>query len=307
MKLKIIFNINELDFSETGHDLTIGNFDGVHIGHQSLLRNIRKNSDAKLILITFRPHPQTILRSVDDRFLINSYDDRRELLSSCNVDYLLELKFDRDFSMQEPSSFLKNYVQSIPGLKNFYLGYDFVFGKDKKGDFQFSKSFLKNVNVKRLDEYIVEDSEHISSTEVRELLRKGDIEKSHVLLGRHFYLDGNIVKGDGRGKTIGFPTANITIDKDRLIPKSGVYITRSMINSMVYHSVTNIGYKPTFNEKKILSVETHLLDFDEEIYGENLKVYFLKRLRGEEKFSSVNELIVQIKEDVKKTEAFFET
>lgn len=282
--------------------LTIGNFDGVHIGHRELLKKIKTECVAKKLLfvvVTFIPHPQKILQPEKERFLINSYDQRRKLLHQHGVDYLVEIGFTRDFSTLAPEKFLKEHLLSYPGLKDFYLGYDFAFGANKQGDFDLVKELCKplNVNVEIQPKFEF-NGKVVSSSQIRDHIVNGRILEVEELLGRPFHLEGVVVKGEGRGKKIGFPTANIQVSPDLIVPHRGVYITRTKYNGMVYNSITNIGHNPTFKDTHQLHIETNLFDFDTDIYGETIEIEFRHKVRDERKFPTVNDLIAQIKADV---------
>ena len=303
--MKVLHNLLDLQKPENGSPgigLTIGNFDGVHIGHQLLLKKIKSDCEAKnlkFVVVTFVPHPQKILQPEKDRFLINSYDQRRQLLETIGVDFLVEMKFTRDFSTLAPEEFLDKYLLSYPGLKNFYLGYDFAFGANKQGGFDLAKSICqeKKIHVEIQSKFELE-GEVVSSSRIRQKLSEGELAQADKLLGRPFHLEGVVVKGEGRGKKIGFPTANIQVSPDLIIPSNGVYVTRTIYKGMTFQSVTNIGYNPTFKDTLITHIETNLFDFDTDIYGETLEIQFLGKIRNERKFPTVNDLISQIRADV---------
>lgn len=303
--LKEIFN----DHSEQKIDITIGNFDGVHAGHLEFLHHIKESAqkdNSKFVVITFIPHPLKILKA-QSGFLINTYNERRELLEMAGVDYLLEIDFTRDFSTLSPEVFLEKYVFISKGINKIYLGYDFAFGANKSGDFHLAKKMADSHHVSLvLQKEFKVASSPVSSTQVRASIEKGDVENVHKLLGRKYFLSGRVIKGEGRGKLIGFPTANLGYEKDLLIPAKGVYITQVKVKNMTYNSVTNIGVNPTFNTGYGIHVESHLLDFSHEIYGEEIRVSFIKKIRDEKKFSSVNDLVTQIANDVKMAREYFQ-
>ncbi len=295
-------------YAEEKVQVTIGNFDGVHVGHREFLARISndcKKSKAKFVLITFIPHPVQILKA-QTGFLINTYNERRELLAECGVDYLLEVDFTRDFSTLSPEEFLKKYVFSFSGIEKVYLGHDFAFGANKSGDYKLAKTLCEKENIQLIlqDEFKTHNHS-VSSSIVRNEIKLGEMEKVKLLLGRAYFLSGHVIKGQGRGKQIGFPTANLDYDKSLILPAGGVYVTQTTVHGMTYNSVTNIGINPTFNAGHVINIETHLIDFNRDIYGENMRVSFLKKLRDEKKFSSVNDLIAQIEADVKTAKDFF--
>ena len=306
--MKIYNSLTEIN-KELSLGLTIGNFDGVHIGHRDLINRINKDCEKKsleLVVMTFVPHPLEILRG-KSKFLINTYVERRKLLEEIGVKHLVELTFDRDFSTQSPEDFLEREILSCTQVKKLYLGYDFAFGANKAGDYNFVKSYCEGKGLEsEIEPEFQFKNEVMSSTLVRESLVAGKMKMVNDYLGRNFFLSGRIYKGDGRGRTIGFPTANMEYPKERILPKKGVYITETIYKDMRYFSVTNVGNNPTFLDKDEIFVETHILNFDNDIYGEEIKVEFFEFLRGEKKFPSVNDLIEQIKLDIKKARAYFD-
>lgn len=289
-------------------DITIGNFDGVHAGHLEFLTHIKENANqdnAKFVVITFVPHPLQILKA-QSGFLINTYLERRELLEKSGVDYLLEIDFTRDFSTLSPEEFLEKHVFISQGINKIYLGYDFAFGANKSGDFHLAKKMADERGIKLvLQKEFKVASSPVSSTQVRASIATGDIENVNKLLGRKYFISGRVIKGEGRGKLIGFPTANLGYEKDLMIPAKGVYITQVKVKNMTYNSVTNIGINPTFNTGYEIHVESHLLDFSHDIYGEEIRVTFIKKIRDEKKFSSVNDLVAQISLDAEAAREYF--
>ncbi len=288
--------------------ITIGNFDGVHLGHKKVLSSMQqncKNENFEFIVLTFSTHPSFVLRPKDN-FLLTSYTERNELISKLGIKWICELEFTRDFSTKSPKEFLEEFIFINDKIKKIYVGHDFAFGANKSGDYELVKELCleKNIVVEQCEQFSLNEKS-ISSTQIRSKIQNGEIEQASKLLDRFFSLNGPVIKGEGRGKQIGFATANIFVGKEMIIPKKGVYITKTTINDMNYHSVTNIGINPTFKDNNSISIETHILDFDKDIYGENLKVEFIKKLRDEKKFSSVNELIAQIKKDVVLVKEYF--
>lgn len=306
----VVKDLKELkdQYNENKIHVTIGNFDGVHLGHREFLSHIKKDSiqdHAKFVVVTFVPHPLQILKA-QSGFMLNTYSERRELLSECGVDYLLEINFTRDFSTLSPEQFLDRCIFSFDGISKIFLGHDFAFGANKSGDFHVAKTFCdkKKTELILQQEFKVKNTS-VSSTEVRNAIQVGNIPKATELLGRDYFLSGRVIKGEGRGKKIGFPTANLGYDKELIIPAKGVYVTQVKIKDMTYNSVTNIGVNPTFNTGYNIHVESHLLDFTHDIYGEEIRVSFIKKLRDEKKFPSVNDLVSQIEMDVTQTREYF--
>lgn len=303
--MKIIHSLLDIpqedgQYPEIG--LTIGNFDGVHLGHIELLTKIRnecKNRNIFFVVLTFIPHPQKIIQPEKERFLISSYDHRRRLLKDAGVDFLIEMNFTRDFSTLAADEFLKSHLLSYPTLKHFYLGYDFAFGANKQGGFDLVKNLCLPQNIQvEVQPKFQKGDQVISSSFIRDLIQKGSVDDATKYLNRSFQLEGVVVKGEGRGKKIGFPTANIQCSTDLIIPQNGVYVTKTHYNGMIYQSVTNIGHNPTFKDTKMIHVETNIFDFNLDIYGEKLEIEFIFKIRDEKKFSTVNDLIDQIRSDV---------
>lgn len=304
--MKKVSNVTEI---KENVGLLIGNFDGVHLGHQKLISDTLKDcesNDIKLFVVTFVPHPVQILKPRNN-FLINTYKERQDLLEALGIDYFMEIPFDRDISTLGPREFLDKFIFKGKNIKKFYLGHDFAFGANKEGNSDFVQEYCheKGINFTLEKKFITSEGD-VSSSIVRDLIVSGEMVKTNFFLNRSFFVRGRIIKGEGRGKKIGFPTANLDFAPERIVPAKGVYITRSQIGDMLYQSVTNIGINPTFKNDEVLSIETFLLDFDRDIYGEEIEVIFLKRLRDEKKFSSVNKLIDQISSDVNNARKYFE-
>lgn len=285
--------------------VTIGNFDGVHRGHADFIQSIvekAKNDYAKVVVITFVPHPASILRP-QQFSLLSTYTQRRTLLENLGVDYVCEIEFTRDFSTLSPQAFFDNFLFGVADIGGIFLGHDFAFGANKVGNHDFVRNYCqqKDIELHIHDKYLV-DEERVSSTLIRESLIEGDVVKASLLLGRPYQLEGTVVRGKGRGRELGHSTANIYYPSEMVLPKFGVYITRTLYRGITYRSITNIGLNPTFNDLEAPSVETHLLEFNRDIYGEKITVLFVEHLRGEKRFHSREELIRQIKTDVKKAE-----
>jgi riboflavin kinase/FMN adenylyltransferase len=300
--MKVYEKIQDIP-SELKFGLTIGNFDGFHRGHQELLEDVKQRcsqSGVETVVMSFVPHPITILRN-QKSFLLNTYSERRELLSNGGLNFLVETAFTRDFSTLGPTEFLDKHVFNHSGLKLLFLGYDFAFGANKEGDHEFVKNYCADKDVEVIVQEKFTDSEEIfSSSLVRTHLENGETLKAKDVLGRPFFLRGRVIKGAGRGRQIGFPTANIEVDFSRMVPSFGVYSTLCKYKGGLYKSITNIGQNPTFNIEEGLNIETNIFDFNEDIYGEEIEILFFEKIRNEHKFSSVNELIKQIKADVEK-------
>lgn len=310
--MKIISSLGEIPQHER-LAITIGNFDGFHLGHQDLIKNF-KNECQRLkcqsVVMTFNPHPQQIINTNHSFRMLYSHEHKIEFLKKSGIDYVVVISFDRDFSTLSPQQFLEKYIFIHSELKAIFLGYDFVFGSNKAGTLEIIQSYVKSVlknnqlELKRLPEFKV-DGTVVSSSRIRDCLQNSQIKKANKFLGRAFSVEGIVTKGDGRGRTIGFPTANISHDPILQLPHGGVYITQTTTSGLVFQSVTNIGSKPTFSDSLQNNIETHIFDFNSMIYGESISVEFLEKIRDEKKFNNVNELIEQIRLDCTVAKNYF--
>lgn len=287
-----------------GSVVTIGNFDGVHLGHQQLLRAIRKHADrigGTAVAVTFRPHPHFVLRPEAAPHLLNTYEEKHELLLANGADVVVEEPFSREFSNITPDEFVGQLLVEKLKTKVLYLGYDFAFGKGRSG----SLETIRRLTEERAIELHVEEpykvgGHTVSSSMIRGLLDEGNLPLANLCLGRPFFLRGLVWRGEGRGRTIGVPTANIQT-VNRKYPRTGVYATRTLWRGKWHESVSNIGYNPTFKgdgSDLPLKIETHLLDFTADMYGDEIQVEFHVFLRGEKKFAGVEALLAQIREDI---------
>lgn len=289
--------------------LTVGNFDGVHLGHQKLVNELlaqSKNYKAPSVVCTFKPHPRAVLRPQEPHHRLFDYRDQFEVLDSMGVDYLIEEKFSKDFSLMSAEEFLENYIEKIFHPKHLVVGYDFNFGKSRSGNIEYLKQFCqqKNWGLTIVNAF-EKDGQIVSSSQIRKLLEHGDLKKAEEYLGRPYYLRGPVRLGYKRGRQLGVPTANLSPEID-FIPRKGVYFTWAYLKDRKIPSITNIGFNPTFeNSDSYLKVETHLFDFDEDIYGEHLKIQLLQFHRDEMKFGSFELLKTQIFKDLEQARNFF--
>jgi riboflavin kinase/FMN adenylyltransferase len=288
--------------------LTIGNYDGIHIGHRSIIEKVKEK--ARLIggtsmLMTFYPHPVSVVRPDKILCLITPLDARKKLIRESGIDVLFVLSFTEEFRRLTPQEFVENILVNKLGIKGLIVGYDFKFGRGGKGDTVLLKQLSETYGFFfEVVEAVTLDGEKIGSNRIRKLIMQGDVKKAGRFLGRPYMIEGKVVHGDGRGNGMGFPTINLKTDYE-LIPHEGVYISEVEINGKRFPSVTNVGYNPTFNTGK-LSVETHILDYSEDLYGMDLTLYFHEWIRGEIKFDSVDALISQIGMDIRIAKEFFQ-
>lgn len=283
--------------------VTIGTFDGVHLGHQAILKDMvhtAKEIGGETVVITFYPHPRQVLNidSSNLRF-INTQEEKLKHLEKLGIDNVIVVKFTKEFSLISSETFISDYiVRNISPVK-LVIGYDHHFGKNRTGDFN-QLHEMKNKYGFELQRIDVQDVENIavSSTKIRHSLKQGDIEHANALLGYQFTYIGNVISGNKIGREIGFRTANLNINKEyRLIETSGVYATYVDYNDTTYKSMTYIGRKPTINNDDIENIEVHIFDFNDDIYDKNIKVRFVSRIRDEYKFESLDALKKQIEID----------
>jgi riboflavin kinase/FMN adenylyltransferase len=268
----------------------IGFFDGLHKAHQSLINetiSLARDEKKQSALITFSEHPKSVLFELDFNY-ITPLEKKLELLKAYKLDYILIIDFNKDTSALSAEQFISDYLS---GINTLVCGFDFKFGYRAMGSVDYLK---KNApfNVKIIDE-IKETGFKIGSTHIRDLIKSGAVEKVVPLLTRHYSLSGIVVHGQKKGRLIGYPTANLKIE-DFIIPKKGVYATYTEVDQTIYESMTSIGFNPTLNLQHQLSVETHILNFNGDIYGKTITVYFINRLRDEQKFEHVQALIKAI-------------
>lgn len=281
--------------------VTIGTFDGVHIGHQKIIQKLtKKASENNLIsiVLTFFPHPRMVLQQNSDIELLNTIAERKAILESLGVDYIYVKAFTKEFSELSARDFVKTILVDTLHVKQVIIGYDHKFGKNRSANIDDLKKFGTEFgfDVEEISAQDVEDVA-VSSTKIRTALKEGDIKTANAFLGYDYFINGIVVKGKGFGKKMEFPTANINVEETyKLIPQNGVYAIGSVYNEKPIYGMMNIGMNPTFEGKK-KTIEAHFFDFNEDLYDQHLKIYFLDRLRDEHKFNSVDELIAQLRQD----------
>ncbi len=290
--------------------LTLGSFDGVHLGHHGLidqLKEIAKNKGYKTALLTFVPLPKKYFDKEGNFKLLTTDQEKIDLLSRTGIDYLILEDFNKDFASQEPEEFIKK-LKNEYGMKLLLMGYDHHFGKDKKGNFEYIRSLAPLLDFEtQIIKPVLRDGKPISSSLIRKQIIEGDVEKANQLLGYPYFIQGKVVSGNRIGNKLGFPTANIQPDSnDKLNPKQGVYIVKSPIEGEDVYGMMNIGLRPTIDGTKQI-MEVHFFDFDGDLYGKNLKIEFLKRLRNERKFPSLDALTKQLGEDKKESLEWLKT
>lgn len=282
--------------------VTVGVFDGVHQGHQTLLGHLAKQAHdvGKLaVVLSFFPHPDVVLHGMEGRYYLTTPERRAQLLGELGIDVVVTHPFNEETRQMRAAVFVDNLLEYL-NMTTLWATPDFALGYQREGNIEFLmlQGKTKGFRVETID--LVTDpeaKETVRSARIRAALATGDARTAMALLGRPYMVEGEVVKGDQRGRTIGFPTANVAVWEQQLLPMNGVYACRVQLGDEVFDAVTNVGQRPTFDGKTV-TVETHLLNFDRDIYGEHLQVEFIERLRGEIKFSGIDALVEQIRQDI---------
>ena len=284
--------------------LTIGTFDGVHRGHQEIVQRLVSNAHAgggQAVVLTFYPHPAVVIGKRINPSYLTTPEERAEILGDLGVDVVITFPFTPPVAKLSAEDFIL-LLKSHIGMKHLLVGPDFALGHNRVGnihyltqagiDLGFEVSTVKPVEI---------DGQVVSSSRIRAALQEGNIQQVNHLLGRAYFVKGQVVPGDGRGHTIGIPTANLSMWFERALPKSGVYVTQGIVNGKSYGAVTNIGTRPTFtSDNERVHVEAHLLDFHDQIYGLEVQLNFIRQLRDEQRFSGIDALVEQIQQDILK-------
>ena len=306
--MEVIENLENLSGIWKNPIVAIGVFDGMHLGHQAILKKISsqaKKQGGTAILLSFHPHPQKIISPGDAPPLLQTTSQRVDLLEKLGIDVFIRLPFDRKLSLLTPDQFGEKILKTV-GTREIYVGDNFKFGHERSGTYERLEDLGKKYGftVYRTETQFFRDI-RISSTRVRKAIIAGQVELAGRLLARPYEIEGMVVRGAGKGSTIGYPTANLD-PANELVPPSGVYITRVTTNSGIYQGATNIGYRPTFqkNPDQGASIETHLIGFEDNLYGQKIKLSFCMRLREEKHFESIRALTDQIKHDLTRTRAY---
>jgi riboflavin kinase/FMN adenylyltransferase len=300
--MRLVHSFEEAQLTEDSV-VTIGSFDGVHRGHQALIKQVRAAALATrraAVVITFFPHPSVVLGRAQP-FYLTAPEEKLVQLNQSGVDLLIELPFTSETIQIRAADFIDQLLRHVR-MRELWIGHDFALGYKREGDAEFLTRLgqARGFAVHAVDP-LTNDGEIISSSNIRAALRQGDVAHAAKLLGRPFRLSGKVVPGDRRGKTIGIPTANLDVWQDHAVPANGVYACRAWVGHIPYRAAVNIGTRPTVTDATRRTVEAHLLDFDKDLYGLNIALDFFGRLRGEQKFANVPELVAQIKADVETT------
>ncbi len=302
--MKIYNDLSQIAKPFTRAAGTIGNFDGVHLGHQALFCKVvelAEKSGGDSVAITFEPHPLKILRPDTPPKLISTLDHKAELIARSGIQNLICIPFTRDLARTPAREFVTKVIHETLGLKELVVGYDYALGRGREGDIPFLKAMGRELGFKVhvVPPYKV-DGMIASSSKIRELVSQGEMRKVRALLGRYYQIRGEVQRGKRRGgPLVGFPTANLAIIEDDLCPKTGVYAVQVIHDRCCYGGVLNIGHNPTFGDTG-LSAEVHIFDFDKEIYSHPIKVNLIERIRDEKRFSGPQELAAQIRKDTER-------
>ncbi len=295
--MKVIFDPEEP--IENSTSATIGNFDGVHVGHKKIIAAVKEEAKQKGLsscVITFHPHPQKVLQNIDIPLLV-PIRERLKLLEKEGVEVVACYTFTKDIAKIPAKDFVTDILIGKLNLKHLIVGPGFSFGRKREGNLDLLDKMGKEYD---FDTEVVEtaliDGEIVSSTAIRNLVREGNMVKAGKFLGYNFYIEGQVKEGERRGRQIGFPTANLDTDWD-ILPKVGVYATLAHVDGIVLNSITNVGYRPTFGNNELV-IETHIFNFNEDIYKKRIEVEFVDRVRDEQKFNGPQALVEQIKKDV---------
>jgi riboflavin kinase/FMN adenylyltransferase len=285
--------------------LTIGSFDGVHVGHQKLISELNQSAHqqgAKSVVLTFHPHPSAVLKNRKGAFYLTTPSEKVEILDELSTDVVITHPFTYELS-QSPAREYVLYLLEHLGFRQLWAGNDFALGKGRKGNVNYLKELGSEFNFQvHIVDPISSDGRTISSSHIRNLLMEGKVEEANKLLGRPYQVTGEVIHGDGRGKSIGIPTANLKTGNEKLIPIAGVYACQVRISDKLWAAAVNIGTRPTFESSDSKAhVEAHILDYSKDLYAQQLSMQFISRLRGEQRFLSVEDLINQVFIDINKT------
>jgi riboflavin kinase / FMN adenylyltransferase len=300
--MRLIHNLEDTQLTEETV-VTIGSFDGVHRGHQSLIAGVREAALAvnrAAVVITFFPHPSVALRRAQP-FYLTSPAEKLVQINRTGVDLLIELPFMSETALLQAGEFVDRLVAQLR-MRELWIGHDFALGYQREGNAEFLARLgeTRGFTVQAV-EPITDDGEVISSSAIRATLKRGEVAHAARLLGRWFRLSGRVVPGDGRGRTIGTPTANLDVWPEHAVPANGIYACRAWVGNIAHAAAVNIGTRPTVTDRTQRTIEAHLLDFDQDLYGLNVTLDFVEFLRGEQKFNGVSELAAQITQDVDHT------
>jgi riboflavin kinase/FMN adenylyltransferase len=289
--------------------LTIGSFDGVHLGHQQLIRELNHNAHlagAKSTVLTFHPHPSVILRGRKGPFYLTTPFEKVDLLDQLGTDIVVTHPFTYEISQSTAREYI-TYLMKHLGFRQLWVGYDFALGKGREGNVPYLQKLGEELGYQvKVIQPVKLGGKTISSSLIRQMIIVGDVTQASKYLGRFYRLEGEVVHGDGRGKSIGIPTANLDTGDEKIIPAAGVYACQARVFGEIHPAAVNIGTRPTFNSGDQYShVEANILDFSKDLYTQHITIEFFSRLRGEVKFETIDDLIVQVHADIEQTRQIF--
>ena len=284
--------------------VTLGTFDGIHLGHKKIIDGVVKKAavlGGRSFLITFYPHPRKVVSKGNHIKLLSTPSEKAFMLSQLGIENMLIVKFSKEFSQLTPDAFIEKYIVDGIGAKEVVIGYDHHFGKGRGGDIDFlkEKGIESGFDVTVVPAYDI-GGETISSSKIRRAISEGDLSKANRYLGRSYSFSGKVIHGDKRGRELGFPTANLDLEnEDKLLPAIGIYVVGVIVNDKSYYGLLSVGKRPTFYSSGEIVTEVYIYGFNDDIYNETIEVVVLERIRGEEKFSSVESLVEQMNNDKK--------
>jgi riboflavin kinase/FMN adenylyltransferase len=303
--MAIFHNINNLPAFNNAV-LTIGTFDGVHEGHKVILREVVSHAKAAKgtsILLTFEPHPRKLLFPEQPLGIITPLEQKLELIKKEGIEHIVVVPFSREFSNLSAQEYVRDFLVGIFHPHTIIIGYDHHFGHDRTGNIKLLKEYAPTYHYELIEIAAqLIDQATVSSTKIRHAITDGRMEEASHMLGRDYTLKGTVVSGNKLGRTLGYPTANLQpADKDQIVPAIGIYAIRVIHNGMIYDGMLSIGYNPTVTDKKELRIEANIFNFDKDIYGDTIELVFIKKLRDEQKFNSLDELVAQLHKDKEET------
>lgn len=299
--MEVFIGIDKLNRPLKKPVLTIGNFDGVHLGHQALFQKLKQRAqsiEGESVVMTFHPHPLEVLSPGNGPVFITDHERKLQLIENCEIDVTIVIPFSHEFARMTAKEFVKGVLVDRIGVKALVVGYDYKFGHAREGDIHFLRKLGQEFDFEvEAVSGIKKEQTVVSSTAIRRYIQQGQLREANALLGRAYEISGTVVKGRDRGgRVLGFPTANIRLSR-QAPPKMGVYAVEVEVNGKLYGGAANLGYNPTFGDTD-LSLEVHILDFNEDIYAQPISIRFIDRLRDEKRFSGPAELAVQIQKDI---------
>ena len=303
--MKVYRTIDEISFREDSI-LTLGTFDGIHLGHQKIIEKLvyeARQKKARSVLVTFYPHPQTVVNSRRERIeLLTPLNEKVEILENTGLDVVIFIPFTRELANTEPEVFIEDLLLKHVGIRKFVIGYNHAFGRGRRGEEKLFQELGKRLDFSvEVISPVMMDGESISSTRIRTLLKEGNVRRANRLLGWNYSLYGLVKKGEKLGEKIGFPTANVDVlGENKLVPRDGVYAVIVKIEGEKLTGMANLGFKPTVQGKR-RGLEVHIHEFEGDLYGKRLKIMFIQRLRDEKQFDSMDALVTQIELDQQKS------